>query len=66
VLRRQRDDLSVPIQKKRIAADEEPADSILHHGRERGVDLGRASGSQDNELQPDGACRILQLGRLSR
>ena len=52
--------------KERIAADEERADAILHHGRERGVDVARGSGSQDNELQPDGACRILQLRRLSR
>jgi hypothetical protein len=26
-----------------------------------GVDVGRGSGTQENELQPDGACRILQL-----
>ena len=64
-LRCQPDDLFAAIPKERIAADEECADAILHHGRERGVDLGRGRGSQDYELQPDGPCRILQLRRLS-
>jgi hypothetical protein len=66
MLRCQRDDLFAPIRKERIAAGEGRADAILHHGRERGVDVARGSGSQENELQPDGACRILQLRRLSR
>src|SRR5262249_61469310 len=65
MLRCQRDELFVPIRKERIAADEERTDAILPHGRERGVDVAGGSGSQDNELQPDGACRILQLRRLS-
>jgi Tripartite tricarboxylate transporter family receptor len=33
----QRDELFAPIRKERIAADQERADAILHHGRERGV-----------------------------
>jgi hypothetical protein len=66
VLCRQRDELFAPICEERIARDDERADSILHHCRERGVDVDRGSGSQDNELQPDGACRLLQLRRLSR
>jgi hypothetical protein len=47
--------------KEWVAADEERADAILHHGRERGVDVARGSGSQENGLQPDGACCILEL-----
>src|SRR5262245_53420971 len=66
MLRCQRDDLFAPIPKEWIAADEERADAILHHGHERDVDVAPGSGSQENELQPDGACRILQLRRLSR
>src|SRR5262245_45340474 len=66
ILRCQRDELFAPSRKERIAADEERTDAILHHGRERGVEVAGGSGSQDNELQPDGACRILQLRRLSR
>jgi hypothetical protein len=65
MLRCQRDDMFAPIRKERIAAQEECADAILHHCCERGVDVARGRGSQDNELQPDGACRILQLRRLS-
>ena len=66
MLRRQRDDLLASVQIERIAADDEPADAMLHHCRERAVDVARASGSQDDELQPDGARRLLQLRRLSR
>src|SRR5262245_34326682 len=62
MLRCQRDDLFASIPKEWIAADEERTDAILHHGRERGVDVVRGSGSQENELQPDGACRIGRIG----
>ena len=65
MLRCQRDELFVPIRKERIAADEERANAILHHCHERGFNVACASGSQDNELQPDGAYRFLQLRRLS-
>ena len=65
MLRCQRDDLIAHIHKERIAADEERANAILHHCHERGFDVACVSGGQDNELQPDGACRFLQLRRLS-
>ena len=39
---------------------------MLHHCRERAVDVARASGGQGHELHPDGARRLLQLRRLSR
>ena len=38
MLRCQSDDLIAPIDKERIAADEERADAILHHCHERGFD----------------------------
>ena len=42
MLRCQRDDSFAAIQKEWITPDEERANSILHHCRERGVDLARA------------------------
>jgi hypothetical protein len=35
----QRDELLAPIRKERIAADQKRADAILHHCRERRVDV---------------------------
>ena len=55
MLRCQRDDLFAQIHKERIAADEKRANAILHHCHERGFDVACVSGSQDNELQPDGS-----------
>src|SRR5262245_27710183 len=55
----------VPVAKKTSSSMVQPK-SAVWHGRERGVDVARGSGSQENELQPNGACRILQLRRLSR
>src|SRR5262249_3936698 len=52
MLRCQCDELFAPIRKERIAADDECADAILHHGRERGVDVPGGSGSQYNSCSP--------------
>src|SRR5262249_42527312 len=60
MLRCQRDELFAPIRKERIAADEERTDAILHHGRERGVDVAGGSGGPGKEVAPHGARPLLQ------
>ena len=55
-----------PAAEKRIAADEERADTALRNRRERLFNLGVGAGVQHQEAKTEGARGLLRFGRLTR
>src|SRR5262249_42879216 len=63
--RRERNDLIAARQEERVDVDIERVAALLGHRRERGIGLAFASSSQNNVLQPKGACSRLHISQLA-
>jgi hypothetical protein len=64
VARRQRDELSMSAEEKRVGGDGECASPHLDEAREGCSEVAFAAGVEDFELQPQRVSGLLQLARL--